>query len=142
MPLRDFDACIRSVMLYGGETWALTKRLEGVLIGCDRRMLRYMAGVTRQDRVSSEEVARRCGVGMLGDALLRRLGWFGHMERRDERDDLGRVRLVEAPGHRLPGRLKKTWKKNMEEELNRFQLCVVQVQDKSGWRTIIDCLTL
>ena len=29
-----FDACIRSVMLYGGETWALTKRLEGVLIGC------------------------------------------------------------------------------------------------------------
>ena len=46
-----FDACIRSVMLYGGETWALTKRLEGVLIGsrfgCDRRMLRYMALVTR-----------------------------------------------------------------------------------------------
>ena len=22
-----FDACIRSVMLYGGETWALTKKL-------------------------------------------------------------------------------------------------------------------
>ena len=29
-----FDACIRSVMLYGGETWALTNRLEGVLVGC------------------------------------------------------------------------------------------------------------
>ena len=69
---------IRSAMLYEGETWVLTKRLEGVLIGCDRRMLRYMAGVTRQDWVSCEEVARRCGVGMLGDALLRRrLGWFG-----------------------------------------------------------------
>ena len=27
-----------------------------MLIGCDRRMLRYMAGVMRQDRVSSEEV--------------------------------------------------------------------------------------
>ena len=34
----------------------MTKRLEGVFIGCDRRMLRYMAGVTRQDRVSTEEV--------------------------------------------------------------------------------------
>ena len=42
-----FDACIRSVMLYGGETWALTKRLQSVLVGCDARMLRYMAGVTR-----------------------------------------------------------------------------------------------
>ena len=61
-----FDACIRSVLLYVGETWALTKRLESVLVGFDRRMLRYMAGVTRRDRVSSEEVARRCGVGMLG----------------------------------------------------------------------------
>ena len=38
-----FDACIRSV-LYVGETWALTKRLESVLVGCDQRMLRYMAG--------------------------------------------------------------------------------------------------
>ena len=52
---------------------------------------------------------RRCGVGMLGDTLLRRrLGWFGHVERRDERDALGRVRLVEAPGRRPPGRPKKT----------------------------------
>ena len=138
-----FDACIRSVMLYGGETWALTKRIESVLVGCDRRMLRYMAGITRRDRVSSEEVARRCGVGMLRDALLRRrLGWFEHVERRDKWDALGRVRLVEAPGRRPPGKPKKTWKKNMEEELNIFQLCAVQAQDRNGWRTIIDRLTL
>ena len=87
-----------------------------------------MDGVTRRDRVSSEEVTRRGGVGVLGGALLRRrlgLGWFGHVERRDELDALGRVRLVEVPGHRPPGRPKKTLKKNMEE-LNRFQLCVVQ----------------
>ena len=51
-----FDACIRSMMLYGGEPWALTKRLEGVMVGCDGRMLKYMAGVMRRDRVSSEEV--------------------------------------------------------------------------------------
>ena len=51
-----FDACIRSVLLHGGKTCALTKRLENVLVGCDRRMLRNMAGVTRRDRVYSEEV--------------------------------------------------------------------------------------
>ena len=44
--------------------------------------------------MSSEEVARWCGVVMLEDALLRRrLGWFGH---RDEWDALGRVWLVEV----------------------------------------------
>ena len=130
-------------MLYGGETWALTKRLESVLVGYDRKMLRYMAGVTRRDWVCSEEVTRRCGVGMLEDALLRRrLGWFGHMERRDKRDALGRVRSVEIPGCQPPGRSKKTWKKNMVEELRRSQLCMVQAQDRSEWRTIIVHLTL
>ena len=81
-------------------------------------------------------------MGMLGDTLLRRrLRRFGHVERRDERDALGRVRLVEDPGCRPPGRPKKTWKKNMEE-LNRFKLCAVQAQDRSQWKTIIDRLTL
>ena len=56
-----YEACIRSVMLYGGETWALTARLEAILLSCDRRMLRYKAGVTWRDRVRSAEVAR--GVG-------------------------------------------------------------------------------
>ena len=138
-----FYACIRSVMLYGAETLAVTKRLESVLVGYDRMMLRYMAGVTRRDRMCSEELARRCEVGMLEDALLRRrLGWFGHVERRDERDALRRVRLVEVPGRRPPGRPWKTWNKKIEEELGRFQLCAVQAQDRSGWRTIIDHLTL
>ena len=38
-----YEACISSVMLYGGgdEMWALTVRLEGILLSCDRRMLRY-----------------------------------------------------------------------------------------------------
>ena len=119
-----FEACIRSVMLYGRETWALTKRLEGVTKGC--------SGIWLRSRDEIGCLARRCGVGMLGDALLRRrLFWFGHMERRDEQDALGRVRLVEVPGRQPTGRPKKTWKKNMEEELNRFQLCVVQAQDRS-----------
>ena len=67
----------------GGETWALTARLEAILLSCDRRRLRYMAGVTWRDRVRSEEVARRCGVRELGDVpRVRMLGWFGHVVRR------------------------------------------------------------
>ena len=62
----------------GGEMWALTARLEGILLSCDRRMLRYMAGVPWRDRVRSAEVARRCGVRELGDVLrVRRLGGSG-----------------------------------------------------------------
>ena len=104
-----YEACIRSVMLYGGETWALTARLEAILLCCDRRMLRYMAGVTWRDRVRSVEVAR-CGVRELGDVLrVRRLGWFGHVVRREETEIFGKTQHVVAPGRRPFGRPKMTW---------------------------------
>ena len=38
-----FESCIRPVMLYGSETWAMTKKDDDILRKCDRRMLRYMA---------------------------------------------------------------------------------------------------
>jgi hypothetical protein len=34
---------IRSMMLYGAESWVLTARLENIMRCCDCRMLRYMA---------------------------------------------------------------------------------------------------
>ena len=40
-----YESCIRSVMLYGSETWTMTKKDEDILRKCDRRMLRYMAKV-------------------------------------------------------------------------------------------------
>ncbi len=46
---RLYEACVRSAILYGAETWAMTNRLMEVLRSCDRRMLRYMAGVRWQD---------------------------------------------------------------------------------------------
>jgi len=37
-----YESCVRSVMLYGVETWALTGKLEYILKTCDCRILRYM----------------------------------------------------------------------------------------------------
>ena len=66
IPLRHrakvYQACIRSVMPYGSETWALTMKLDEFILRSDRRMLRYMAGISLPDSVASEEVLRRCGL--------------------------------------------------------------------------------
>lgn len=74
------EACIRPVLLYGSETWTLRKELEGVLVGCDWRMLRYMAGIIQRDGASSEVVARRCGLKELSTVLrVWRSQWFRHV---------------------------------------------------------------
>jgi len=42
-------------------------------------MLRYMARVRWQDRLSSEEVAKRCGMKIIQDKLRQKR--FGHVSR-------------------------------------------------------------
>ena len=63
VPLRNrsrvYDACIRSVLLYGSEGWPVTERIASVLTNCDRRMLRYIAGVAWEDNLRSEEMTER-----------------------------------------------------------------------------------
>ena len=59
----------------------MTKKDEDIMRKCDRRMLRYMAGIKWQDGVSSEEVARRCS---LERARQGRLQWFGNVRREGE----------------------------------------------------------
>lgn len=137
-----YEACIRSVLLYGTETWPLTGRIERILVSCDRKMLRYMAGVTWRDQVSSEEVASRCDLLELHSLLTRRrLRWFGHVERRDVDEALGVVRTMEVEGRRLPGRPKKTWRKNMQDDMRSMGLRVEDAMDRSTWRGIINRLT-
>ena len=47
---RVYCACVRLALLYAAETWVLTGKLEGLLVRCDHRVLRYMAKVRWQDR--------------------------------------------------------------------------------------------
>ena len=81
--------CEKPALLYAAETWALTERLGGLVTSCDHRMLRYMSRVRWQDRITNEEVRRRCGVENLEQRLRKmRLRWFGHVKHRDENEEV------------------------------------------------------
>ena len=91
-----YESCVRSVMLYGAETWQMTKKIEDILKHCDRKMMRYMAGVRWTDRISSVEVAWRCGLtDIQGKIRQRRLQWFGHVRREKDGGGLRRVEEIE-----------------------------------------------
>jgi hypothetical protein len=47
------------------------------------RMLRYICGHTRKDRVRNDDIRERLGVTLVEEKLVQhRLRWFGHMQRR------------------------------------------------------------
>ena len=121
---------MRLVLLYAAENWVLTGKLERLLVRCyHHRMLRYMAEVKCQDRMSDEEV-QRCGVEDLKDRLRRaRLRWFGHVTRREEGHILRRAVELEVAGKRLVGRPKKTWRQGVEEDLRCLNIRDDMVDD-------------
>ena len=88
----------------------MTQKDEDIMRKCDRRMLlRYMTGRKWQDGVSSEEVAKRCGLGDILERTRRgRLQWFGQVRREGEERVLRKVQKIQVTGNRLPGRPKGT----------------------------------
>jgi len=111
-------ACVRPVMLYGAETWATTKTIEKKICSCDQWTLRHMAHVRWEDRVTTKEVRGRCGVKDIMDVLKRnRLRWYGHVRRRDNHHVLSKAAEMEVEGVRPRGRLKRTWKRCVEQDM-------------------------
>ena len=98
----------------------MTKKDEDILRKCYRRMLRYMARVKWQDGVSSEEVAKRCGLGdILETARQGRLQWFGHLRREGEEGVLRKVEKIQVIGNRLPGKPKGTLDQLVQKDMKK-----------------------
>ena len=53
---RLFIATVESVLLYGSETWTLTKTMEKRLNGCYTRMLRMALNVSGNDHITNEKL--------------------------------------------------------------------------------------
>ena len=87
-----YKACLRSVLVYGAECWALKAEDMRKLESTEKRMLRMMCGVTLMDRLRSEDIRERVGVECIESWVRQqRLRWFGHVERREERVEIRKI---------------------------------------------------
>ena len=80
-----YTTCIRPVMLYGSETWATKIEDISKMQRSEKRMLRWMTGVSLSERKSNESVRSMLAIDDIAEVMRQnRLRWFGHVERRDE----------------------------------------------------------
>ncbi|XP_050511752.1 uncharacterized protein LOC126887900, partial [Diabrotica virgifera virgifera] len=105
-----YKTAIRPAMMYGTECWAVKKKEEQRMHVAEMRMLRWMSGVTKKDKIRNEYIRGSLGVAPI-DAKMRehRLRWFGHVQRRDVNHPIRRIAEVQIPGRSRRGRPKKTW---------------------------------
>ncbi|KAJ8734232.1 hypothetical protein PYW07_014783 [Mythimna separata] len=95
----------------------------------EMRMLRWMCGVTRMDKVRNKCIRGSFKVAPVTEKVEEnRLFWYGHVKRRDETHVTKRVLNLHVDGWRGRGRPKKRWmdcvrtdKKEKEVMVYRFR---------------------
>ena len=88
-------------MMYGAETWAVKKAHEKRLDVAEMRMLRWMSGVTKMDRIRNERIRGTTKVGEISRKVQEsRLKWYGHVSRREDEYVGKRVMGMEVPGEK------------------------------------------
>ena len=74
----------------------------------EMRMLRWMSGVTKLDRIRNERIREATNVGDISKKVQEsRLTWYGHVLRRD--DEYVGKRVMEVPGESRRGRPQRRW---------------------------------
>ncbi|KAF3651248.1 Phosphoribosylaminoimidazole carboxylase, chloroplastic [Capsicum annuum] len=111
-------------MLYGTECWPVKNSHIQKLKVAEMRMLRWMCGFTRADRVRNEIIREKVGVVSVEDKIREvRLRWFGHVMRRGTDASVCRCKSLVLDGFKQGRcRPKKYWREVIRRDMELLQL--------------------
>jgi Reverse transcriptase (RNA-dependent DNA polymerase) len=135
-----YKTAVRPAMLYGSECWGVNYEHEQKMRVAEMRMLRWMCGHTRLDKIRNECIRNKVGVAPIDEKMREtRLRWFGHVHRRPLDAPVRRVENKESFNQikRGRGRPKKTWKETIKNDMNYLNLNENMCFDRARWRGLI-----
>ena len=113
-----YNACAHSVLLYASETWAATQENASCLNHNDMMMIRWICSAKLSDKVPSEELRSRLGLGSTENALrCGRLRCYGHVQRMDPETWPRKVDKTIVTGNNCRGCPRKTWLQCIKKDL-------------------------
>ena len=84
--------------MYGSECWALKKTQIQRLMVAEMKMIRWICGYTRLDKIMNEVIRDLVKVAPIGDRMREsRLRWFGHVKRRSVDAPVRRCETIIIP---------------------------------------------
>ena len=80
-----YSSVVRPAMVYGLETVAATKKQVEKMKVAEMKMLRFLMGVTRKDKIRNKYIRGTVKVEWLGNKMREgRLRYYGHVMRKDQ----------------------------------------------------------
>ena len=139
LKIRLFTATVESVLLYGSETWTLTKRLTKMLDGCYTRMLRMALSINQYlMRMRNSELYENLPK-VSSKVTQRRLKLSGHAQRHPELTLHSVILWEPLHGKAKRGRPRRTYVDSlrMDTGLKETQDIAGVITDKGRWRELI-----
>ncbi|VDP31886.1 unnamed protein product [Schistosoma margrebowiei] len=143
--VRNFNTNVKTVLLYGAETWRTTKaiiqKIQVFINSCLRKILQIRWPDTisnnvlweRTNQISAEEEIRK-----------KRWKWIGHILRKAPNCVTRQVPTWNPKGQRRRGRPKNTLHREMEIDMKKMNKNWMELdkeaQDRVGWRMLVDGL--
>ena len=114
-----YRTAIRPAMLYGAECWPTKRRHIQQLSVAEMRMLRWICGHTRRDRVRNDDIRDRLWVAPIEEKFVQhQLKWFGHVQRRPPEGPVrSGILSQDSNVKRGRGRPKLTWVEAIKGDL-------------------------
>ncbi|MFS7912542.1 putative tetratricopeptide-like helical domain superfamily [Helianthus anomalus] len=118
--------------------WAIMEVQARKMEVTEMRMLRWMCGHTKLDRIRNDVFRGRLEVASISYKIKEgRLRWFGHVKRRQAIEPVRVVETIEVEGRRSRGRPKITWDEQIRQDLQRLHLSENMVHHRSLWGRLI-----
>ena len=143
--LRIFNSNVKSVLLYGSETWRTTKSsqksIQTFLNNCYRKIFR----IHWPETISNKDLLQRAKEEPITDQITRRKwGWIGHTLRKDKNSITRQALKWNPQGKRHQGRPRMTWRRTMHEEMAKYGATWGEMekaaQTRVRWRSVVDGL--
>ena len=129
--LRLFSSNVKSVLLYGSETWRTTKittmKVQTFINSCLRRIL----SIHWPDTISNNDLWQRVGLPPVEEEIKRRRwGWIGHTLRKPNTSITRQALRWNPQGTRKRGRPKNTWRRDLETDIKQCGLTWKELEKK------------
>ena len=142
--IRIFNACVKSVLLYGSETWHLKQESARKLQAFVNRCLRRIVGIWWPRTISNQRLWQLTNQKPIEKEIMRRkYGWVGHTLRKSS-DEIVYTALQWNPqGSRNRGRPRWTWIRCVNKETGKsFNELKYIARNRDLWRSFVDRLFL
>ena len=124
--MKVYNTIIRPILIYGCESWSLTKQQEKRLEVFENKILRIVVGPVYDQEIGQwrrkhnwelREQTKQPHISQIVKG--RRMQWAGHVARMEEERMPKRVFIAQVDGRRPPGRPRKDWRRCLEEDIER-----------------------